>query len=646
MFEFIRSHQRLMQLVLTLLILPSFAFWGVQSYSSFRQSETGIANVGGQPVTQQEFDAAQRSQLQRLQQMLGPNFDPALVETPAARTRILNGLIDERVLLNDMVRHHLAVSDQRVSEELRANPALKSVYRADGTVDVERYDQLLASVGMTREQVFAETRRDLLYRQEGSTIPDTAMIPKAVAVRLDQLLDQQREIQVQLFNPADFLNKVQLGQDELKKYYDANGGEFETPEQAKIAYVILDLKALAARVSLKPEEAKAFYDQNHARYAVPEERRASHILIAVAKDAPAAARQQAKAKAESLLAQLKIHPTDFAKLAKENSSDPGSAEKGGDLGWASVSSYVQPFADALFKLPDGALSGVVETDYGYHIILCTGIHAAMEKPFETVRGDIESELRTQQAKRQFSEAAESFTNIVYEQPDSLDPAAAKLGLTVLTADAVTRALAPGGDATSPLNSAKLHTAVFSDDVLKNKHNTEAIEVGPSTLVSARILEYRPAKRQPLSDVEGVIRQKVMTADAQRLALAAGEARLDALHENAADVSAFATPITISRASHGDVPLDAVNHVFALPAAGIPGFVGVSLPNGAYALYRVIRVVPAASETAAADDARAQQLLRHAGELDYSSYLESLKNRLKVTISKGFEAPAVATANKP
>ena len=636
MFEFIRSHQRLMQLLLLLLILPSFAFFGVQGLSKYEQGG-GVAKVDGQTVSQSDVDNLMRQQMQRMQQMLGPNFDPKMFDTPEARQQALNTVISQRVLQTQMARDRLSVSQERVNDEIRNIPAVKALYKADGTLDVDGYDRLLASVGLSREQLISETRNQVMMQELTRNIPGSTVLPKATVDRLSGLLNQQRVVAQLPFTPADYVAKVELPADAVKKYYDSHAPEFETPETLAVQYAVLDQNAVAAHIQVTPEEIEAFYKlpANQARFVVPEQRRASHILISVAKDASPAERDKAKAKAQDILAKVRAKPADFAALAKQFSQDPGSAERGGDLDFAPAGNYVKPFSDALFALKDNQISDLVETEFGYHIIMLTGIRAGSVRPLDQARPEIEAELKKQKSTAAFAAAAEDFSNMVYDQADSLKPVADKLGLTLLSADGITRTPVAGN--TTPVNDQRVIAALFSDDVLKAKHNTSAIEVSPNVLVAARVTSDRPPALQPLDQVKDAIAKKLTNEEATKLAQAAGTAKLAALQKTN-DAAGFSAAAALLRSAPGKTPAVAVKAIFATDASKLPALTGVVLTDGSYIIYRIDAVGPGTGNAAGQSADVARQLSAQAGELEFSSYLEGLKKRMKVKIEK----PVAAT----
>ena len=629
MFEFIRTHRRLMQFLLLLFIFPSFAFFGLEGYTRFREGDNAVAKVAGISITQQELDVAQREQMERFRQMFGAQFDPAMLDTPEAKQSILDGLVTQRVVALEAARNRLAVSDQTLQQTILNVPGLVG---ADGKFDVERYRSLLAAQGMTPTMYEARLRHDLTLQQVSEAVQSTAFAPKSVANRLSDLNDQEREVQELLFKTATFVPQVKVTEDMLRAYYEKHGNQFEIPEQVKAEYVVLNSDAVAAQISVSEADIKSYYEQNAKRFAEEEQRRASHILIKAGKEASATEKAAAKEEAEKLLAQVRKNPADFAKVAKENSDDPGSAERGGDLDFFGRGMMVKPFEDAAYALKESEISNVVESDFGYHIIQLTGIKPATAKSLDEVKGQIAAEIKKQLAAKKFAEMAEQFTNLVYEQSDSLKPAAEKLGLKIETAAELTRtpnqAVAPN----MPFNHPKFLGAVFSDDAIKNKRNTEAVEVAPNTLIAGRVVEYKPVTKRPFEEVKSVISERVTQIEAAKLAKQAGETKLANLKTNG-DTAGFGEPKTVSRAKNEGLQREALLAVMKADASKLPSLVGVELGEQGFGIYRVNKVSQPASPDVARRQAEQQQIADALAQLETSAYLDALKKKAKVEVLK-------------
>ena len=625
MFDFIRSHQRLMQFVLLLLIVPSFLFFGIQGYERYNQSSQGVAKVAGQTITQGELDDAQRQQMARVRQNLGASFDAAAFDTPEARARTLDGLISQRALTAKARSESLLASDRQLQETLLAVPVLQE----NGQFSPDRYQAFLAQQGMNERVFEARLREDLATQQMSAAIESTTIVPVKVVERFAGLVAQRRDVSQAVFKAADYRGKVALAPNAVQQEYDAHPDLYMTPESAKVEYVVLSGDALAGKLSVGEADAREFYEKNKRRYEIPEQRRASHILIAVAKDASDADKAKAKAKAEDVLAKVRAHPGDFAKLAKQYSEDPGSAANGGDLDYVGRGAMVPPFDQAMFSLKQNEISDLVQSDFGYHIITVTGIRPAQVKPFDAVRGEIEGEIRHQLAQKQYADSAEAFANSVYEQGDSLAPTAKTFGLTVRTEDHVTRTA--GADPAAPLSNAKLRAALFSADSLKNKHNTEAVETSPGTLVSARVVDYSPAAKKPLAEVADAIRTQLVDAEARKLADADGRAQLALLRDGKPAAPPFGPGKPVARLERADLPPDAVAEVFKVDASHLPGYTGLALPTGDFAIYRVNAVTAGAAPDPSQRATLAQSIERQVGSLEMGGYLLDLRQRSKVKV---------------
>ena len=628
MFEFIRTHQRLMQFLLLLLIFPSFAFFGLESYTRFRDHDNAVAKVAGQSITQQEWEAAHREQMERFRQMLGSQFDPKMFDTPEAKQSVLDNLIAQRVLAHEVVRNSLLVSDQALQQTILGIPGLTT---ADGKFDSERYKSLLAMQGMTPAGYEARLRQDLAIQQINSAIQTTAFVPKTVANRLSDLNDQEREVQERLFKAADYVSQVKVTDEMLKAYYEKNIAQFEVPEQVKAEYLLLDSNTIAAQILVSDADIKSYYEQNAKHYGTEEQRRASHILIKVDKSAPEVEKSTAKAKAEKLLAQVRKSPGDFAKIAKENSQDPGSAERGGDLDFFGKGMMVKPFEDEVFKLKKNEVSDVVQSDFGYHIIMLTDVKPASTKTLDEVKAEIVAEIRKQQAAKKYAELAEQFTNTVYEQSDSLKSVADKLKLNIQTVSNLTRSPNRSIAPTVPYNNPKFLKALFSDDTIKNKRNTDAIEVAPNTLIAGHVVEYKPATKRPFEEVKDVVREHVVQSEALNLARKAGEETLASLLNASDDASGFSTTKTISRVKPDGVTTTALQAIMKADTSKLPAYAGTDLGAQGYVVYRINKVTQPATPDTAGRQAEQQQIANALAQQEMQAYLESLKKKAKAEI---------------
>ena len=621
MFEFVRTHTKLLQFVLVLLIFPSFVFFGIQGYSGFNDAGNAtVAKVDGKAITKAEWDQAHQRQVERLRRQL-PNIDVKLFDNPATRRETLDNLINERLLLAASHKQNLTVGDERLRRMFQEDPQFAGLRNPDGTLN----QAIVQAQGMSSEMFVAQLRQEIAMQQVLRGVSQSGMAPAAVASSALDALFQRRSIAMQRFDAKNYAAKVTPTDAELEAYHKAHESEFSAPEQATIEYVVLDLDTLKKGITLGDKDLRDYYEQNKARYTAAEERRARHILIAADKDAKDDAKKKAKARAEGLLAEARKGPASFAELAKKNSDDSGSAPQGGDLDWSARGGMAaKALEDAVFALKPGEIGPVVETEFGYHVVKLEGTRGGQTKPFDAVKAEITDEVSKQQASKKWGEAAEQFTNTVYEQPESLQPVIDKLKVEKRTTT-VLRRPAPG--VTGALGSAKLLDAVFgNDNVRSGKNNTDAIEVGPNQLASAHVIKYQAARTLPLAEVRDRVRERVIAARAGELARKEGEARLAQL--KAASSGELPEKATVSRQERSAVPPQVIDAVLRADADKLPALVGVDLGDLGYVVARVDAVLP----REAGDDAPVRQQYGRAwSSAETRAYLDALKARYKADI---------------
>lgn len=625
MFDSVRKHQRIFLFIIVILIFPAFAFFGIQGYDRFLSDGDSVARVNGERITRAEFDQAQREQFDRIRQMLGNSIDPQQFDTPAARSSILEGLIEQRVLLQHARDSRVAVSDERLREAIAAIPGLQT---PDGRFDIERYRAFVASRGRSELGFEAELRRDTMLREIPGALSQSVVMPAAVLQRLARIVAEKREVAEVSFKPEAYSAKVQADEASLKRYYDDNADAFRLPEAATVQYAVLDIEALARKQNVSEADVKSFYEQNRARYGVPEERRARHILIKLEPNASATARESAQSKAKALLEQLR-KGSKFDDLARRESQDPGSSKGGGDLDFFTREMMTKPFADAAFEATKGSVVGPIETEFGLHIIEVTDIRPARERALPEVRGEIEAEIRRAQASRKFAEDADAFGNMAYEQSDSLQPLVERFGVTLQQASDVSRsgAVALGKD--HPINHPRVLAALFSPDSIAGRRNTEAVDVGAGRIVSARLIEHRPSRVKPYDEVASDVRKAFIQRESARLAKEAGEARLKALQDGGA-AEGFPRPAEVSRSGQQTLPPAAMQAIFRANVTTLPAYVGIELGEQGYSVYKISKV--SEPETAEVEKLVAplkEQLEQGLSQQDIGDYVESLKQRATV-----------------
>ena len=627
MFEAIRKHSKIVMFLLFLLVIPSFVLVGIDS-NYFSEKSPVVARVDGHKITQADWDNAHREETDRIRAQ-SPNVDPKQLDTPQARYATLERLVRDRVFAAAAQSSHLITSDARLARALQDIPAIAALKRPDGSLDTEAYRSLVGAQGLTPEGFEANVRRELSVSQVMGGVMSTAFATDAAAKLAFDSLYQRREIQVARFNATDYAKQVNPTEADIEAFYKANAQRFQQQEQAAVEYVVLDLDSVRSGIRVNEDDLRTYYKENLTRLAAKEERRASHILINAAKDAPAADREQAKTRAQELLAQVRKSPASFAEVAKKSSQDSGSAPAGGDLNFFGRGAMVKPFEDAVFAMKKGEISDVVESDFGYHIILLTDIKTPRQPSFEELRPSLEAELKQQQAQRKFAEVAEAFTNSVYEQPDSLKPVADSLKLKIQTAEGVTRV--PGPGASGPLANPKFLEALFANDSVEGKRNTSAIEVGPSQLVAGRISNYTPTRTLALQEVSDRARLLLIAEKSAELARKDAEAKKAAWTGNAAPAAGLAPAVVVSRDQTQNLPRAVVDAALRASPDNLPAWVIADLGSQGTAVVKVLRIIPREGTDAQQAAQQRQQLQQWWTTAEGFAYYEMLKERFKVQI---------------
>jgi peptidyl-prolyl cis-trans isomerase D len=627
MFDLVAKHKRAVQLVLALITLP-FAFFGVDYY--FRNSDIvgEVASFDGGKITQLDFDQAVRDQ-QEMMRRTQRGVDPAMFENPEVRFSILQQLIRDRLLEKKGADLHFGVANDQIFERIAADPR----FRDGGKFSLDQYKLLLGQAGIAERDYEDSIRRQLLAEKLVDPIAAGGIIAKTSGEGYISLLEQQREVATANVEAEPFVKDVKIDDAAVKAFYEANPAAFRTPEEVKFEYLALTPDALAGQATVTPEEVKAQYAANMKTYTQEEQREAAHILIAVKPDAPDAEKAAAKKKADGIYAQAKANPAKFGDLAKQYSQDPGSAAQGGDLGSNPRGTMVKSFDDAVFAMKPGEIVGPVQSEFGWHVIKLIGVTPAKTLAFDEAKGQIETEVKRQKVAQKFAASADQFQNLVYEQADSLAGAARALDIPVQTSAWVTRAevqrLAFG--------NAKFVEALFAPESISAKRNTEAIEVGPNTLMAGRVVEHKDAAPRPFDEVKDEIRQQLVRREASDRAQKLGREKLALVEQGKSDKDAgvtFGKPVSVLRnqMQPGFTP-EALAQVFRVDAGKLPQYVGTTNERGGFAIYRILKVMmPPAVDPAKLASANSRIAEMQSREL-FDAYIAALKAKADVRINQ-------------
>jgi peptidyl-prolyl cis-trans isomerase D len=598
-----------------------FIFWGIQFESSTTQA---AAKVNGEKIPVEAVRRAWQDRQRELQQELRDELPPEVARTE--QQRLVDNFIRRELLLQRADQLGYRVGDRELAEAIAAIPAMQ----VDGKFDRDRYAALLRQQGRTEAGFEDEFRDDLQVRQLQDALTASGFALPGELRRRVEIGNEARDVQMVLVPLEGYLAGASVTEEQVAQRYEERKADFLSPEKANLQFLELNLGSIAAGVEVTEPKLREFYDQVAVeRYTTTERRRARHILVESGKDDAAALAKAGK------LADEARAGADFAVLATKNSDDPGSKGQGGDLGWATRESFVGPFADALFAMQPGEIKGPVKTQFGYHVIKLEGIEPGAQRSFEDVRAELESDYRRDQAQALFYERSQQLADESFAALTELESVAEKLGLELRTVEGYTR---QGG---GPFGAdKKLIDAVFSDDVLKQGQNSQAVSIGEETVVVARVTDHQPPQQRPLADVRGEV-------EASLRAEAAGKAAEAAATAAAAKVAAGASvadaakelklqPLpatTVTRRMEG-LPPELAKALFTVPAPA-PGKVSTGtakLANGSAVAFAVTAARPGTMPTD--DQAQVADALKQLGggigQAEFAAYLGEIERTATIT----------------
>ena len=632
MLEALRKHTQgwMAKIILALIVVP-FALFGIDSYLNQAGGQVAVAKIDGHKISLQEYSNAVENARNYMQSQ-GEKVDTALLESPAFKQSILDGIITRRLVEGAIQDYRFRVSDEQLGQHIMDMPEFQN----NGKFSEETYNQLLAQNKLTPAKFEQGVRKDLAAQQVRDGLANLTFVPKSVAEQSMMSEFEQREVSVAEIKVNDFLSQVTVTPEQVQDYYNQHKAKFIAPAKVKLQFALLSAAGLVGQVSVSDEEVKQEYEANAAKYQGNEQRQASHILIGFNSNASAQEKAAAKEKAESILKQVKANPKSFEKLAIENSQDTGSASKGGDLGSFGRGAMVKPFEDAVFAMKVGDISDLVESEFGYHIIKLTGI-TGESADFDSAKLKIKAELLFQKAQAKYAEMADDFGNTVYEQSGSLDPVAKKFNVQVQTSPAMSR-----DEIAKFFKSDRLARLVFSDEVLKEKRNTEAVEVSPNNLVAARVLEYTPEAPRSFDEVRSGIESLLKLEAADKLAQKKGEAILAELKAGKSVDADWISPVTVDRRNAQGLTDGVMRNVFKVNTHSLPAYYGFNEVNKGYTVIKVISVSQKLKDTPDIADKAYKAYEAALGSEMSHAYVASLKARkniqfnAKVLLSKGNE----------
>jgi len=637
MFDFIRTHQRLMQLVLLLLILPSFVLIGVSGYTTYTSTDDELVSLADTAITVQAFDQARRTQLDQFQRQFGDAFDPTMLDTEAARKALLESLIDQHVVFNVARRARFSVSDAALRQAIASIPN----FQVDGRFSPERYSEWLNLVGLTSKAFEENQRTELALGRVLDPVATTSTVPTPTVTWLRAALTAERAVRLHTFPAAQYRDDVTPTQTDLEAWYAQHQKEFSVPEFVNIQYLVLDeAAAMTDLPSVTEDDLQRHFEQNKSRYVQPARANISHILLNLAPGADEDTRVQVRAQAQEIAARVAAAPESFADVAREVSQDAGTARSGGSLGWFNRGGLPKTMDEAVFALEKGATSGVVEGDAGLHIFRVDDMQAAQNETFAEVRAQVEDDVRRELGAQRYADMASRLTDLVYDNPEQLEPIAQALGLTLRTASGITRdgllsfqdvgadAASAGSDA-GILNDVRVRRVLFTPEALNTRHNSGVITLAPDTLLVALVTAVHPASVPELAQVQDRVRERVIDERAMAAARQAGEAALTNWREATATLpEGFGELQRISRLQAEGLEKPLFDAIFQAPTQDLPIYVGAEQSTG-YTVARIESVTDGAETSQAMLNNLGTELGSVLGRLEQQAVLRHLRVQEKV-----------------
>ncbi len=610
------------QVILALIVIP-FALFGIDSYLNQASNNVSIAKVNGYKILLPEYNRAIENIRNRIVSE-GKKVDPLMFDSFEFKESVVDGLITKQLLNNDIRESKFKISDQQLSQYIFGMPE----FQKDGKFSQELYDNVLKNNQLTPNKFEESIRKDLLIQQVRDGLQKLTFIPPNNLSETLKATSQQREISVAEFKTKDYMTKANIAEKDMQAFYEQNKSKFLAPEQVKAEFVVFSLANILPSISVTEDEIKTFYKTNSDKFQNQQQREASHILLAISKNAPPAEKAKVKAKADDILSQIRKSPKEFEVLARKFSQDPESAKKGGDLGAFGRGMMVKPFDDAVFSMKVNEVSNIVESDFGYHIIKLTKI-TGEGVGYDAIKTQIKGELIYQKGQEKFVALAEEFSNKVYEQSSSLDMVSKKFNLPIQKTDWISRS-----DTEKFFKNEALMSALFSKESIKDRRNTEAIEVTPNNLISARIIEYKSQSTKPFDDIKKNVEDYLRFEAAKKMVISLGEVALKSVADPSQKII-WEPAGFVDRKNSKGLSEAIINHTYKMPTEKLPSYSGFVDGNNGYVIVKVSKVAFPNDNN---EENKRAFTLDYTEALSYeylSAYLKGLKARANVSVNQKF-----------
>lgn len=598
MFNVVEKHQKLVKGIM-ITITATFVVWGISGYLGMAGDDGYVAKVGGNKIYSQDIDRA-------IDANQGQSTD---------KMQVLFGLINRQLLINSLQDHHMSVTTGELQKAISALP----MFQTNGQFDPKKYEDFLKQQYTTSAKFEADMSQQILIEQMINFFKNSYFVSNTFQTKFSELLSRERNVSQYVVDPKQFYDKITLSESDINSYYQQNIQQYTIPDQVKLQYIQVSPTILANLIKVSDADIDK-YLADHPDLASNKQVDVSHILFNVPANATPEQKAEIKAKAEKILAEVRANPNKFADLAKEYSQDTGSAANGGDLGYFGKGVMVKPFEQTAFSMKEGQISDLVETQFGFHILKLNAIKGDDKN---SIREAAMQQIQKQQAQQKVQGVVDQLNDITYNQPDSLDPAAKKTGLEVQSTDWLSK-----GATSGLLANPKLVQAIFTDDSLKQHHNTEVVDMGDGSFVVAHVIDYKPASQKPIDSVKDQIVNALKAQQASQMASAVGQQDLQQLQQGQIKLT-FTNPTDVTLLGQ-DQKIDpmAVRQIFAAPKT-FPSYTGAMNKDGSFVIYQINSEI---TDKKLDDQNKniVDQLSSQYSMMNLNAYVGSLRSDYKVT----------------
>ena len=563
------------KVILGIIIVP-FALFGIDSYLSSAGSNVYVAKVDGEEISLQQF--IETEQQVRTQMSAGGEQDQSQFETPEFKKAVVESLVSSKLIAQSIIKNNFTISDTQLSTYIVGMPE----FQDKGKFSQTKYDQIVQYNNISPKKLEEKIRADLAKQQIQDSIAKLVYSPEAKIQPLVNLSYQKRDISLHEIRLDDYKKKIVPKKDEIEKVYNENKASFIQPDRIKIEFLIYSVAGLVPSIKITDQEIQDYFEFNKYQFDGQQQRKARHILFSFNAGITNEKKEDMKIIATETLVKLKKNPKLFAKVAKEISQDRDSAKSGGDLGFISRGSMVKPFEDALYQLKVNEISDIIETEFGYHIVMLDEIKGD-EVSLDSVKSKIKGELIFSKALNEYAKNADDFNNTVYEQSDNLSAAATKFNLKVEKSPWLTLE-----DAKKFFNNELFAETVFSKDAIESKRNSVAIEVSPNNLISARVIDFSKTSQKSLDEVTEDIKAFIISRDSEKLLIEDGNKLVEALKINDIKID-WIDNLTVSRADKQGLSDPLINQIFKVDTTSTPAYAGLYDTSGEYFVIKINNV---------------------------------------------------------